>query len=362
MRSRWFVLAVGITVALAACGPAQGGSPVPSPAAATWQQLKPTVAPPPRDSGLGVYDSAMNRFLVAGGRSSCGGNDVTIFTDTWTFDGSAWTELHPADAAPNLAGFPAAYDASTKQAIAVIYQGCAEGSFTAIWDGTDWKVQPNGGADATTPMPAADGAMAYDPSLHAVILWTPDPPITFGGKPGSGPATWSWNGTTWSELTPAAQPPATLGPAVMTWDSAQQKLLLYGEHSRQLWSFDGTTWSQLHPAAGPSARVGASFVDDPSLGTVLLYGGSTPAQYSPATDPSQGGDQYTAGPPLGDLWSWDGSQWTELHPPTSPPARFFAQMAYDPALKGVVLFGGAVSTTTDSGDTWFFGAGSGSTP
>lgn len=49
--------------------------------------------------------------------------------------------------------------------------------------------------------------------------------------------------------------------------------------------------------------------------------------------------------------------WTQLHPVASPPASGQAAMAYDPALKEVVLFGGDSTTYRDQGDTWTYKAG-----
>ncbi|HTS49579.1 MAG TPA: IPT/TIG domain-containing protein [Bryobacteraceae bacterium] len=44
---------------------------------------------------------------------------------------------------------------------------------------------------------------------------------------------------------------------------------------------------------------------------------------------------------LGDTWVWDGSNWTQKFPGTSPPARLAASMAYDAGHSQVVLFGGS---------------------
>jgi hypothetical protein len=46
--------------------------------------------------------------------------------------------------------------------------------------------------------------------------------------------------------------------------------------------------------------------------------------------------------PLGDTWTWDGSQWVQQHPAVRPPGRSAAIMVYDSARETTVLFG----------DTW----------
>jgi hypothetical protein len=43
---------------------------------------------------------------------------------------------------------------------------------------------------------------------------------------------------------------------------------------------------------------------------------------------------------LGDTWSWNGTTWIKLSPSTSPLARSDAPMAYDAATRTVLLFGG----------------------
>jgi len=67
---------------------------------------------------------------------------------------------------------------------------------------------------------------------------------------------------------------------------------------------------------------------------------------------------------LGGTWSWDGSGWAQLSPVVSPPARTRAMMAYDPVTRRLVLTGGygmsgggmAASGDTDTwtwdGSTW----------
>src|ERR1035438_5569144 len=53
-----------------------------------------------------------------------------------------------------------------------------------------------------------------------------------------------------------------------------------------------------------------------------------------------------------DTWTWDGSNWTQKSPQTSPPGRTYAAMAYDSARGQAVLFGGNGSGNPYLGDTW----------
>jgi hypothetical protein len=53
------------------------------------------------------------------------------------------------------------------------------------------------------------------------------------------------------------------------------------------------------------------------------------------------------------MWLWDGSNWTQPSPKTSPGPRFGCAMAYDSKRMQVVLFGGQDAITNQyQGDTW----------
>ena len=54
---------------------------------------------------------------------------------------------------------------------------------------------------------------------------------------------------------------------------------------------------------------------------------------------------------LADTWTWNGTTWTKQSPTTSPSARYGASMAYDPATGSMVLFGGYGNGGALS-DTW----------
>jgi hypothetical protein len=56
-----------------------------------------------------------------------------------------------------------------------------------------------------------------------------------------------------------------------------------------------------------------------------------------------------------ETWVWDGQTWTRQYPASSPPPRFNATLAYDPRNQTVVLFGGSQSgVPIDLDDTWLW--------
>lgn len=80
------------------------------------------------------------------------------------------------------------------------------------------------------------------------------------------------------------------------------------------------------PPVRPSARVDAAMAYDYADGNVLLYGGLV-----------IGGSGLRT---LADSWSWNGAEWSELDPATSPPPLSAALLGYDPVTKELVLTGG----------------------
>ena len=94
-------------------------------------------------------------------------------------------------------------------------------------------------------------------------------------------------------------------------------------------------WRNLNVTSPPSVGWAAAAYD-PVADVVIMFGGI-------------GGNGVS-----GETWSWDGSEWTQLSPTTSPSARFTHGMAYSPFLGRIVLFGGLDRQFAETGlsDTW----------
>jgi hypothetical protein len=106
------------------------------------------------------------------------------------------------------------------------------------------------------------------------------------------------------------------------------------------------------------------------LNDTWLWNGTNWAQANPVTSPSPRaahsmaydaahgqvvlfGGLASASSRLGDTWLWNGTNWTQAAPANSPPARDGAAMAYIPG-SGVLLFGGVGNSGFDLGDTWLW--------
>ena len=136
----------------------------------------------------------------------------------------------------------------------------------------------------------------------------------------------------------------------MAYDSAHGQAVLFGGSSPVLlndtWVWDGSNWEQKSPQTSPPVRYFHAMAYDAAHGQVVLFGGTGP---TPA-----GVDFGTEA--LNDTWVWDGSNWTQESPQTSPSVRYSPAMAYDAAHGQVVLFGGAAlnpdGTMKELNDTW----------
>ena len=118
--------------------------------------------------------------------------------------------------------------------------------------------------------------------------------------------------------------------------------------SAETWLWSGTRWVQRFPIRHPAARDSHSMVYDSKRERVLLFGGRQ--------EPGTSDERATF---FNDLWAWDGSEWTRIDTPTTPPARGNAAMAYDRARDRVVLFGGNIYGPDNEKivaalDTWEF--------
>jgi hypothetical protein len=272
-------------------------SSVASAATATdWQQI-PFVSrpatPPVRDGGANAYDEARGVVVLFGGRNYEYVNGNWVFSqlgDTWTWDGKTWTEQHPAHSPPDR-----------------------------VW--TD---------------------MAYDPAIGKTIL--------FGGQTCSGGLcsvwlndTWAWDGNDWTQLTPATAPPPRNSTS-MAYDPARQRIVLFGGiasccpavFDADTWLFDGTNWTQAMPANSPSARYGDNSLMTyvPANNGIILFGGR-----------DSSGQRN-------DTWLWDGTNWTQLTPSTSPPTSFDPTVVYYPPTSTAVLYLYEGDTWTWNGSNW----------
>ncbi|MGD0834598.1 MAG: kelch repeat-containing protein, partial [Candidatus Dormibacteria bacterium] len=276
----------------------------------TWTQVHPSVSPSAR---AWTSMATLRGGPDAGDVVLFGGYDGTGFLDdTWIFNGTAWSEVTSptSPSARNLVSM--ATLTSGQDAGDVVLFGGTEGNSTYfddtwIFNGTKWtELSP-----ATSPPGRNSAPMATLTSgSHTGDV------VLFGGNGAGGGQlddTWIFNGTTWSDADPGTSPPSRYNSSLATLSAGPDAgdAVLFGGFSPgalgDTWIFDGTNWTQLSPAASPSPRgllTMATLGGGPDAGDVIMLGGAT--------------DWSTYTSPLGDAWLFDGTTWTQVNPPTSP--------------------------------------------
>ena len=356
-----------------------------------WSGLSPAASPEARYSASMAYDPATDQMILFGGT-----NSTFQFNDTWNWTGTTWTQLLPATSPSLRSGAAMAFDPSTGQLL--LFGGAGSTNFvsgpptvplndTWTWNGTTWtQLSP-----ATSPTPRSGASMAFDPSTGQMIMYGG---INEFGTPLN--ETWTWNGTTWSYV-----PGGTSGgrsQASMAFDPSTSQMVLfggtnvYGNPLNDTWTWNGSVWTQMRLSTSPPARTGAAMAYDQTSGLMVITGGNggsgsptfltdtwylavaSPKSYlwaegSPAVAPAARteaaitfddtngttvlfGGRSANGTALADTWIGSGTNWTQVFPAHSPPARSQASMAYDPTTGNVVLFGGIGAGGFARGDLW----------
>jgi cysteine-rich repeat protein len=177
-----------------------------------------------------AFDDVRGEYVLFGGLESGAGDS----NQTWTFDGSAWTQQTTPPAIAARLGPSLAFDPVSQRVI--MFGGTGSDPDTYAWDGSTWITVATSG-----PPPRVSGAMAGDPLHRQVVL--------FGGYQLGD--TWIWDGTQWTQGPPG--PPADKSVSLV-WNPARQRLVLYGSPSATTWEWDGQAWARLQiPEDGPVA-------------------------------------------------------------------------------------------------------------
>ncbi len=306
-------------------------------AQANWQNRNPPSAPPPRGEAVLVFDSVRNVSVMFGGQDR-----IQTFGDTWEWNGT-WIQRFPTNSPPSRRSAGMAFD--HRRGVTVLFGGFSTVTCSAAllgdtweWDGSNWtQLTPS-----TSPPARLAPAMWFHPPTGKTLL--------FGGANGNSSSCyqdgmadmWEWDGATWTPISLPVVPPARFGPAV-AFDGVTGLSTMFGGWRGQnsspfgdTWSWDGSTWRQLSPIVSPTARGGHTMAYDRLRSRTVLFGGST-----------------TDRPQANDTWEWDGVTWLQRSPSIVPPIRIWAAMTYDSVTHEIVLFGSRTSTYA-LGDTWTY--------
>ncbi len=296
-----------------------------------WTELTPPTSPSGRYFHTMAYDSRRNVVVLFGGAA----DTSTALGDTWEWNGTNWTQRTPATSPPARYAAGMAYDSN--RGVTMLFGGISSPASPAVlndtweWNGSNWTQR----TPATSPPGRGGHAMAFDSARGVAVI--------FGGVMISGSMvvandTWEWNGTNWTQRTPANVPPARQLPA-MAYDSARGVAVLFGGATASAsafgdtWEWNGTNWIQRTPATAPPAQQ-APVMAYGLQGKVVLVGGLSG---SGAADVA--------------TWFWNGTTWTPDDSTPNPGVRLACTLAYDSARGQMILFGGN-SGSNAMNETW----------
>jgi hypothetical protein len=257
-------------------------------------QSPPGSLPPPRSDAGMAYDSAIGRVVLFGGSTGNGS-----LGDTWVWDGAAWTAICGTTVAgatslcgPSARAFPAlAYYPPSGNVL--LFGGLAGGAAGDMWsfDGSRWTQQCTTSPCLSTLPPARfAGALAYHEPTQTLVL--------FGGGSASPDLgdTWTWNGSIWAQQHPLVSPSGRAAAGLTYDENTSTDVLFAGLEgasdagdSNETWTWNGSTWANVTPPLSPPAREPIGPVYDAAMGQVVTFGGVGRTDI-----------------PLGDTWSWDG--------------------------------------------------------
>lgn len=296
---------------------------------------------------VGRAYAAMTTDLVTGRVLMFGGCSISPCPlDTWSWNGTGWSQLSPAASPAFCPSAEMVYDSANAQTVLVCgYDLSPGGTQSQIWT---YNATANTWTDRTAgtrPSGRQDYTLTYDPFAARVVL--------FGGRANNGPVlndTWEWNGATnaWSLVLPngAAGSPSPRYGAGFAYDQAHhggESIVVAGQGpggnaATGTWGYKALTdtWTQ-RATADPPARWVPTMAYDSAHAELVLHGGVNLA----------------AGVVLSDTWTWNGTAW--VFQAATGPDRYAAGMAYHAASQKMVLFSGVPAAGPTAQSTHLFG-------
>jgi hypothetical protein len=331
------------------------------------------------DASLAYADDAEKVLLIGGACLSTDPAKISPSTDrVWAWDGTNWSEMTFTTAVARGINQAVAYDRANDQL--VVFGGSFafstvphSSNYVFLHTVPDFVVMN----DVSSPSPRSLFGMATDTINNTIWLlngitdagvegdfWKFDQGlwsrVEVEGTPSCGSPsmafdtdrarlvvfcpnsdTFEWDGTAWKAFADLRTKPGIHRFAMMVYDQNIRKTVFYGGYDEQggyydkTWTWDGTTWAEVAKKKKAPGRSLAAMWYDPTLRRTVVFGGVGRRSFNSRIE------RY------GDMWSFDGTNWTEMKPSTLPGTRYGAQVAVNPITNRTILFGGIRVDTID---------------
>lgn len=296
--------------------------------AQSWQQRSTLINPSPRRAGAMVFDVAGNRMLLNGGTIASPGQ---IVSDTWSFNGAAWTQLNPFTTPPARWGHQLVRDTGNNRLVTFggrspSVSGLANDTW--VWDGNDWSALPT----VAAPSPRFRYGMVYDSTRSRIVL--------FGGRTtlNNSNETWEFDGLLWHQMTTVNAPPPR-EDMVLAFDASTQTTVLFGGYDNDTatllgdtWEYRGLDWVDAAPVTSPSPRYRCAGIFDSLRQRVVMYGGHDGTSFQTST------------------YEYSGAGWDQISAGTGSAHSTEMYYGFDEQRKLMMTFGGVGTTFSD--ETW----------
>ncbi|HVC41686.1 MAG TPA: kelch repeat-containing protein [Candidatus Saccharimonadales bacterium] len=265
--------------------------------------------PGARSGAAMAYDPVDRTVVLFGGQSRSGS-----LNDTWTWNGSVWTQAHPGTPPPPLDNPQMTYDPVSHDVLLVggeqlanHGQACSGGSgsssgSTGSSGSRTTFIPPGTPIPAMAPVPSATGTARH---------------LTPVGVPGCATlvapsaSTWLWNGSDWSAAS-GSTPYLALGSSSLATDPVSERVVLLPRG----------------PFAEPALGVAQPVIACPMLHKAIPDG-QPPCPWPITIAPA---------------WTWNGHRWTVIPASaTNSSSVLFSSSIVDDAVSGrLAAFGGNV--------------------
>jgi hypothetical protein len=144
---------------------------------------------------------------------------------------------------------------------------------------------------------------------------------------------YEFDGASWKAFADLDKKPIAGRFSRMDYDEKSKRIAYFGgfdgvNYLRNLWFWDGKEWKESTRDGAPRGRALPAFFYDPNSKNLIVFGG---IGRKTTEDKIQ---RY------GDMFSFDGTRWSQLKPSVLPSARYGAFVEWDPIRKKIVMFGG----------------------